>query len=166
MLLCRLPLPPCVLPNLRAPRTRSRCPRVDTQIQAPESCGEGIRSMCLTHIKCLPASLPLDAACFGASRRSQAGGERAARLKNCFCYSPSLLLEEFQRGCKNQWCCFSFRAPLSGREDGDVGAQTPRSSARLSHGSALHPARPVMSCITCSVVGASRLARLYSISVR
>lgn len=51
-------------------------------------------------------------------------------------------------------------------EEGGVGAQTPGSSPRpagLSRGSPRHPARPVMSCITCSAVGMSRVTGLCSI---
>lgn len=51
------------LPDLRAPRTKTQCPRAGTQSQTPEPCSEGIRSMCLTQINCLPASLCLDTAC-------------------------------------------------------------------------------------------------------
>lgn len=61
-----------------------------------------------------------------------------------------------------------FRALLAVRKDGDVGARAPCSSPRcacLSHHSPLHPACPVMSCITCSVVGMSCVTRLYSIFV-
>lgn len=51
------------LPDLRAPRTKTQCPRDGTQNQTPEPCSEGIRSMCLTQINRLPASLCLDTAC-------------------------------------------------------------------------------------------------------
>lgn len=51
------------LPNLRAPRTKTRRPHVNTRNQTSEPCSEGIRSMCLTQINCLPASLCLDTAC-------------------------------------------------------------------------------------------------------
>lgn len=62
-----------------------------------------------------------------------------------------------------------FRALLVVRKDGDVGVNGPLffppCCACLSHHSPLHPACPVMSCITCSVVGMSCVRRLYSIFV-
>lgn len=61
-----------------------------------------------------------------------------------------------------------FRALLAGREDGDVAVRAPRSSPRracLSHHGPLRPACPVMSRITCSVVGTSCVRRLHSIFV-
>lgn len=61
-----------------------------------------------------------------------------------------------------------FRGLLAGREDGDVGVRAPRPSPRracLPHHGPLHPACPVMSCITCSAVGMSCVRRLYSIFV-
>ena len=61
-----------------------------------------------------------------------------------------------------------FRALLVVRKDGDVGVNGPLFFPRcacLSHHSPLHPACPVMSCITCSVVGMSCVRRLYSIFV-
>lgn len=109
------------LPNLRAPRTKTRRPHVNTQNQTSEPCSEGIRSMCLTQINCLPASLCLDTAWSFAVL--EAGGKLAARinllsaacphvrghvgfcgtrLKKSSCYSPSLLFEEFQRACQKK----------------------------------------------------------------
>lgn len=177
------------LPNLRVPRTKTQCPRVGTQNQTPEPCSEGIRSMCLTQINCLPASLCLDTACSWVFCSPEGRRETCGLNKppECCVMLAFVALALKSLSAIPHHCCWKkiserlpkkingpalvkagFRALLAWRKDGDVGAQTPRSSpcpARLSHHSPLHPARPVMSCITCSVVGMSRVTRLYSIFV-
>lgn len=182
------------LPNLRAPRTKTRRPHVNTQNQTSEPCSEGIRSMCLTQINCLPASLCLDTACSWVfrspgGRRETCGPNKPPEcclsacpwacwllwhsLKKVFLLFPIIIVRRISESLPKKidgaaLVKAGFRALLARRKDGDVGAQTHCSSprpARLSHHSPLHPARPVMSCITCSVVGMSRVTRLYSIFV-
>lgn len=138
------------LPNLRVPRTKTQCPHVGTQNQTPEPCSEGIRSMCLTQINCLPASLCLDTACSWVSCSPEGRRETCGLNKPPECCVMSVGMLAFVAlalkslsAVPHHYCWkknserlpkkingptlvkAGFRALLAWRKDGDVGAQTP-----------------------------------------